>query len=116
MNFALSTMKRSCVPSPINPASSYARQRKTSRLRSISINSVSQRTVMPTGVAERCLMSMRVPTVELPSGRSGWTLAAAQKREANESSKRETFASGVLGLDYYKMREGLAKAGLRYID
>ncbi|MGB6115632.1 MAG: 4-carboxy-4-hydroxy-2-oxoadipate aldolase/oxaloacetate decarboxylase [Comamonas sp.] len=52
----------------------------------------------------------------VPREKAEATLAAAKKREDNETSKRATFASGVLGLDYYKMREGLAKAGLRYID
>ena len=52
----------------------------------------------------------------VPRDQAAATLDAAQKREANEAGKRDIFASGVLGLDYYKMREGLAKAGLRHID
>jgi 4-hydroxy-4-methyl-2-oxoglutarate aldolase len=44
------------------------------------------------------------------------TAQKAQKRHDDEDGKRQRLASGELGLDMYKMREALEKAGLRYVD
>jgi 4-hydroxy-4-methyl-2-oxoglutarate aldolase len=54
--------------------------------------------------------------VVVPGATAQQAADAAEAREANEEEKRAKLASGVLGLDMYKMREPLAKAGLRYID
>ena len=54
--------------------------------------------------------------VVVPRDEASRIAEAGRAREANETEKRRRLEAGELGLDMYKMREGLAKAGLVYRD
>jgi 4-hydroxy-4-methyl-2-oxoglutarate aldolase len=54
--------------------------------------------------------------VVVPRAKAPAVLESSKKRVANEEEKRARLAAGELGLDIYKMREPLAKAGLVYYD
>jgi 4-hydroxy-4-methyl-2-oxoglutarate aldolase len=54
--------------------------------------------------------------VVVPRDVAAETARKAQTRAQEEEGKRRRFAAGELGLDMYKMREALEKAGLTYID
>ena len=54
--------------------------------------------------------------VVVPMAGAREAVEASQKRTDNEAEKRARLAAGELGLDLYKMREPLARAGLQYVD
>ena len=54
--------------------------------------------------------------VVVPASIAARVADAAKKREDLEADKRAKLAAGVLGIDMYRMREPLEKAGLKYID
>lgn len=54
--------------------------------------------------------------VIVPRLRAGAVLASARAREAAEASKRDELRAGASSLDLFGLRDGLARAGLTYVD
>jgi 4-hydroxy-4-methyl-2-oxoglutarate aldolase len=54
--------------------------------------------------------------VVVPRALAAQAAEASAAREAKEADNRKRLAARELGLDIYKMREPLARAGLRYIE
>jgi len=54
--------------------------------------------------------------VVVPRADAELVAARAQERESNERDKLATFASGVLGLDFYDLRPTLERLGVVYTD
>ena len=52
----------------------------------------------------------------LPAHLGQAVATAAEDREANEAAKRETLASGTLGVDLYGLRPLLKELGVEYVD
>ncbi len=54
--------------------------------------------------------------VVVPRQQAGKVAAAAEERTQREAKTRAALEQGVLGLDYYGMRDKLRDKGLRYVD
>lgn len=54
--------------------------------------------------------------VVVPIANVAQVARASQARLEKEAKTREALSQGILGLDYYKMRERLAEKGLRYVE
>ena len=96
-------IKRSWVARPTSPASSYITALKVSLRPSTVVSSLSQRTIMPTGVGALWASSSLVPTVPQPGSSSGATLCqqafstnAARAGVANTFSSPLPMAAAVL--------------------